>query len=66
MFVGIVWMSENMRVSDPTYVISSAYGIDGLNVVIASLFFKYISKDWRHLYAIPLFLFGINLVWLCF
>ena len=59
-------MSENMRKSDVTYIISIGFGIDGLCIFIAALWFEYVSNDWRHLYAIPLSLFALNLIWLIF
>ena len=59
-------MSESMRVNDVSKIISIAFFVDGLCVLIAAIFFKYISKDWRIFYGIPLGIFTINLIWLLF
>jgi len=57
-------MSENMRVSDVSKVTSIAFGIDGLCIFFASIWFKYISPEWQKLYGIPLLLMCMILVWL--
>ena len=62
-FVGILWMNENTTVKMTSMVTSLTFGIDGLCIFISSIWFKYISKEWRILYAIPLSLLGLIWAW---
>jgi MFS family permease len=53
-FVGFLFMTENMRIKDYSYATASMFTIDSLGILISSLYFKSISKDWRGLFGIPL------------
>jgi MFS family permease len=55
MFVMYVWLVENMRSQDAGKVTSFMFFIDSLGIFHASIYFKYISDDWRFIYGLPIF-----------
>jgi MFS transporter, putative metabolite:H+ symporter len=52
-FVGYVWMSENMRVKDVSKATAAMFTIDALAIYVAAVYFKR-HKDWTLLFGIPL------------
>lgn len=53
-FVGYIFMSENMRVKDVPKATAIMFTLDALCLGIAAIFFNKISKDWHYLFGIPL------------
>jgi MFS family permease len=53
MFVNYVWMVEHMKKSDAAKATSWLFFIDSFGIFNASIYFRYISKDWRPLFIIP-------------
>jgi MFS family permease len=53
-FVGYIFMSENMRVKDVPKATAIMFTLDALCLGIAAIFFNKISKDWQYLFGIPL------------
>jgi len=55
-FVGYIFMTENMRVKDASQVTSAMFTIDSFSIMVAALYFMHISKDWIYIFGIALFL----------
>jgi hypothetical protein len=55
MFVMYVWMIENMHSKEAAGVTSRLFFINSLTIFWASLYFKYINKDWRYVFGLPCF-----------
>jgi hypothetical protein len=53
-FVGFVWMSENMRVRDVCNATAGMFTCDALCIFVAAVYFSLISKDWEFLFGFPL------------
>ena len=53
-FIGFVWMSENLCAIDVPWATSIMFLLDGLCITVATLWFSLVSKEWSVLYAIPL------------
>lgn len=53
-FVGYVWMSENMRVVDVSKATAIMFTIDAFCIFIAAVYFLKISKDWEFLFGFPM------------
>ena len=53
--VGYVWMSENVLKSDLAKSLSLMSAIDSSTIFLAVLYFRFISKDWRWIFGMPLF-----------
>ena len=53
-FVGYVFMSENMRNEDVSKVTIYMFVLDSLSIFVSALYFRAISKDWRYVFGIPL------------
>lgn len=64
--VGYVWLTESLRIQDTTKNTAGMFFVDSLAIFFASLYFKYISKDWVYLYTLPLIVLTINVIVLCF
>ena len=52
-------MSDNMRVPDVAKMTALLFGVDSSAIFWASIYFRYVSKNWQAFYAIP---FVINLI----
>ena len=52
-FVGYVWLVEHMRTSDAGRATCALFFFDSSCIFWASLYFKYISKDWRFMFGLP-------------
>ena len=52
-FVGYVWMTENMRVIHVPKITAVYFFVDSLGIFVASIWFKYISIQWKTFYLIP-------------
>ena len=50
-FIGFFWMTENMRTSDVPKATTIIFFVDALCIFFASIWFKYISKDWKTFYG---------------
>jgi len=44
--VGYAWVAENMRASDMPLATTVIFTVDAANLFIASLYFRYASRDW--------------------
>jgi len=53
MFVGYVWMTEHMQTKYVANATAALFFIDSLGIFFASIYFKYISKDWRYFFGCP-------------
>ena len=53
-FVGYVWMTENMRIKDVPKCTAFMLTMDSLCICIATIYFQFISKDWKYLFGVPL------------
>ena len=62
-FVGFAWFTENLPVKSSAKVTSIMFGVDGLCIFMAAIWFKYISKEWTGFYVIPLSLFCLIWIW---
>ena len=61
-FVGYIFMTENMRVKDASKVTSAMFTIDSFCIMIAAMYFMHISKDWIYIFGISQFLQCIALI----
>lgn len=55
-FVGYLFMTENMRIKDFSYATAVMFTIDSLGILISSIYFKHISRNWKGLFGFPLIL----------
>jgi putative MFS transporter len=53
-FVGWVWMSENMRIKDASRATATMFTVDAMCIFVAAVYFYWISKDWEFLFAFPM------------
>jgi len=53
-FVTYAWLIENLRSKDVSKATSIMFFIDALGIFNSTLYFKYISKDWKYIYGMPL------------
>lgn len=63
--IGIVWIYENTRREYATKVTSGLFIADAFGNIYASIYFKYVSKNWAYFYAVPagmMFISGIILL----
>lgn len=51
--VGYLFMTEHWAKQDFPVATGIFFAFDSLNLVVCSIFFKYVSKDWRILGGIP-------------
>lgn len=65
-FVGYVWMSEYMRIKDVAKVTSLVFLFDSMCIFNASILFKFITKDWRALFGVPIAIHIVAMIWLLF
>lgn len=52
-FVGYIFMTENMRIADSPKATAAMFTFDAMNLAISAMYFKY-NKDWHNLFGIPL------------
>ena len=64
--IGFIWMTENMRTADIPYAATMMFFVDSLCLFVTSIWFQYISKDWKTIYGLPLFSHALVLIWLMF
>jgi putative MFS transporter len=63
-FVGYIWMNEFMRIEDASTVTIIIFFSEGLAILFSSLYFLYLSKDWRGIFALPLIPMTVGLFFL--
>jgi MFS family permease len=63
--IGIVWLSESMELKFTTKSTGYLFFLDAFGMLFASLYFKYISKDWRYFYAVPAGMIFLAAIILC-
>ena len=61
-FVGYVWMTENMRLKDVPTCTALLFFIDSMGIFVASIYFKYIGKDWRIMFGFPALILACDIV----
>ena len=61
-FVGYIFMTENMRVKDAAKVTSAMFTIDSFTILIAAMYFMHVSKDWIYIFGIALFLQALSII----
>jgi drug/metabolite transporter (DMT)-like permease len=54
MFVGYVFMCENMRNQDVSKVTIYMFTLDSLSIFVTAMYFRFISKDWRFIFGAAL------------
>ena len=52
-YVGYVWLVEHMRTEDAGRATCAMFFFDSSCIFWASLYFRYISKDWRLMFGLP-------------
>lgn len=52
-FAGFVFMSEHMRTCDVARATSMYFFVDSSAIFWTSLYFKYVSNDWRFIFGLP-------------
>lgn len=52
-FVGYIFMTENMRIADSPKATAGMFTFDAMNLAISAVYFKN-NKDWHNLFGIPL------------
>lgn len=50
-FVGYAFTTEHMKTIDSGKVTSATFFFDSMGIFVASIYFKFISKDWRYLWG---------------
>jgi MFS family permease len=60
MFVGFVYLSEHLKKEDVAKATAVMFVIDALCIFWSALYFKFISKDWKYLYGLTLFMLFIS------
>lgn len=65
-FIGYIWLTESMRIEDTTKSTSIMFVFDSFSILFASLYFKYVLKDWTYFYAVPAVLILFATIGLCF
>jgi MFS family permease len=51
--IAIVWIYESTRVEYSTKITSALFIADAFGNIYASIYFKYVSKNWAYFYAVP-------------
>ncbi len=59
MIVGYAWMSDHLTKEELYISTSFMFFFDSLSSTISNIYFQYISKDWRYIFAVPLILQGL-------
>ena len=63
---GFAWMSDSMRVPDVAKMTAVLFGVDSLAIFWASIYFRFISKNWKIIYVIPFLLhIVLNIILFC-
>ena len=65
-FVGYVWMSENMRIKDVSKATAIMFTIDAFAIFISAVYFMKISKDWEFLFGFPMLIQAFAVVGMLF
>lgn len=65
-FVGYVWMTENMPAEKVPMATAALFAGDSSNLVWVSLYFQYVSKNWTYIYGIPIFVLSANILYFLF
>ena len=65
-FVGYVWMTENMRTKDVPNATAFLFFFDSMGIFVAAMYFKYISIDWRYMFGFPSLILACDIVACCF
>ena len=60
-FVGYIFMTENMRIADSPKATAAMFTFDAMNLAISAVYFKY-NKDWHNLFGIPLLLLAFAII----
>ena len=53
--VGYVWMTEHMQVKYVKYVTAFMFLFDSAGILVATIYFRFISKNWIYMFALPQF-----------
>ena len=61
-FVGYAFMTEHMRTKDASKVTSATFFVDSLGIFVASIYFKFISKNWQGLWAFAMLMLIIPII----
>ena len=51
--VGYCWMSEHMQEKDVPTVTAFLFMLDSMGILISTIYFKFISKNWLYMFAAP-------------
>ena len=51
--VGYCWLTEHMFVDSVKYVTATMFFFDSAGILVATIYFKFISKNWIYLFAAP-------------
>ena len=65
-FVGYVWMTENMPTDKVPMATSTLFACDSSNLVWVSIYFRYVSRNWIYVYSIPIFVLTLNTLYFLF
>ena len=64
--VGYIWFTESIIKEHVTTSTSLIFFVDSFGNFFASLYFRYLSKDWTYFYAVPVILIFVSTLTLCF
>jgi len=59
-FVGYAWMTGHMLESDVSKATAILMACDSAGILVASLYFEFISKDWRWIYLGPILILTLS------
>jgi MFS family permease len=62
--VGYCWMSEHMREIDLPKVTGFMFFCDSFGILISTIYFKYISKNWKYMFAAPQIFLVVGIIML--
>jgi MFS family permease len=62
--VGYCWMTEHMREIDLPRVTGFMFFCDSFGIMIATVYFKFISKNWKYMFGIPQIFLVVGIVML--
>ena len=65
-FIGYIWMTENMDTTDIPFATCLMFFFDALCLFVCSIYFKHVSKDWKPLYGVTMAAGTIFMVCLMF
>ena len=51
--VGYCWLTEHMHTDSVKYVTAVMFFFDSGGILVATIYFRYISKNWIYLFAAP-------------